>query len=236
MDTIASYYDLIASITKNDEVTKQEIALIQKHINSGSILDIACGSGRHLIPLSELGYDVSGLDSNEVHLKLLKGKLKNKVKLYNTEFLKADISDRYNALLLFWNSLNEICHDRKELQEFFTKAIELLNKNGIIIINFDDIRQIDPKKLDFEYEGVYEDKRFKYEFKVIDFDSNKNISVSQELLTIDFKGEQKQIAAELIQKWWSIEEVAEVAKAHNFNIEIDSIAANNEIYMILRKP
>lgn len=236
MDTIASYYDLIASITKNDEVTKQEIALIQKHISIGSILDIACGSGRHLVPLSELGYDVSGLDSNEAHLQLLKGKLRNKVKLYNAEFLKADISDKFNALLLFWNSLNEICHDRKELQEFFTKALGLLNKNGIIIINFDDIRQIDPKKLDFEYEGIFNKQRFKYSFKVMEFNSNNNISKSQEQLTVASKGERKQIAAELIQKWWSIEEVAEVAKAYGLNIEIDSIAANNEIYIILRKP
>ena len=235
MGNLSSYYDLIASITKNDEVTRQEIALIQKHLKSGHILDIACGSGRHLIPLLHLGYDLSGLDSNNIHLKLLSEKLNRKVQLYNAEFNRAVISEKFDALLLFWNSLNEICHDNNELNEFFIKVRTILNEKGIIIINFDDIKEIDPINLDFEYKGEYEGQSFKYQFKVQEFDRRNNISKSIESLTIYSGDLDKSITAELIQKWWGSEEVSSIANDHGFRIELDKIKANNEIYMILKK-
>jgi SAM-dependent methyltransferase len=237
MRNLSSYYDLIASITKNDEVTGQELALVQEYLRppGSKILDVGCGTGRHLIPLIELGYDLEGLDSNKIHLEILRSKLNKKIRLYEQEFNKASLKGHYNALILFWNSLNEICHTPNELDSFLNKAKDLLNKNGLIIINIDDITKFDPKKLDFTYEGEFEGNNFKYEFKIQEFDNEQNISKSLECLEI-FNGPQPiNLKANLIQKWWHSAEITSIAKKYGFISETSKIKANNEIYLILTK-
>ena len=50
--------------------TAEEVAFLSDILQArGVILDVACGMGRHVIPLSEAGYTVVGLDRSEVMLK-----------------------------------------------------------------------------------------------------------------------------------------------------------------------
>ena len=65
-DELGSYWNEIA----DESFTKQQIQFIKNTVGKGGlVLDLACGTGRHTIPLSKEGYGVVGLD---VSLKLLK--------------------------------------------------------------------------------------------------------------------------------------------------------------------
>jgi SAM-dependent methyltransferase len=65
-DEMGSYWKEIA----DENFTKQQIRFIKDTVGKdGLVLDLACGTGRHTIPLSKEGYGVVGLD---VSLKLLK--------------------------------------------------------------------------------------------------------------------------------------------------------------------
>lgn len=65
-DELGIYWSEIA----DENFTKQQIQFIKNTVGKeGLVLDLACGTGRHTIPLSNEGYGVVGLD---VSLKLLK--------------------------------------------------------------------------------------------------------------------------------------------------------------------
>lgn len=48
------------------EVTKRETAFLAEWLPTGRVLDVCCGYGRHLRGLRELGYDMVGVESNQV--------------------------------------------------------------------------------------------------------------------------------------------------------------------------
>ena len=65
-DQMGEYWAEIADQNQTD----RQVEFLKKSLKpEGVILDLACGTGRHLIPLSKEGYDVVGLD---ISLKLLK--------------------------------------------------------------------------------------------------------------------------------------------------------------------
>jgi SAM-dependent methyltransferase len=65
-DSMGKYWVEIA----DQNQTERQVEFLKKALKpNGVVLDLACGTGRHLIPLSKKGYDVVGLD---ISLKLLK--------------------------------------------------------------------------------------------------------------------------------------------------------------------
>ena len=80
-DMAAEFYDKIYYKYITSKTTKNELKAIKKHIKKGPVLDVACGTGRHMIPLLKAGYEVTGVDLSSGMLKVLKMKLKkNKLK------------------------------------------------------------------------------------------------------------------------------------------------------------
>ena len=59
---MAEWYD---EMYCDEETTQKQIKFLNKIFkkhNIKSVLDIACGTGRHALELKKLGYDVAGLD------------------------------------------------------------------------------------------------------------------------------------------------------------------------------
>ncbi|MFW6201016.1 MAG: class I SAM-dependent methyltransferase, partial [Gemmatimonadota bacterium] len=55
-----------------EERTRAEIAFLRRHLppeRYGSILDVACGPGRHALALAEAGYAVTGVDVDRPSLE-----------------------------------------------------------------------------------------------------------------------------------------------------------------------
>ena len=51
--------------------TERQIQFLKKHLKlDGYVLDVACGTGRHSIPLSQQGYGMVGLDVSANLLKM----------------------------------------------------------------------------------------------------------------------------------------------------------------------
>ena len=68
-DEMGQYWAEIAD--KNQ--TERQIGFLKRHLKpSGYVLDVACGSGRHLIALSEAGYCMVGLDISARLLQIAK--------------------------------------------------------------------------------------------------------------------------------------------------------------------
>jgi SAM-dependent methyltransferase len=70
-DTEAPFYDIFYDRSEDIpfylEIARQ---------GDGPVLELACGTGRLLLPLARVGFDVTGLDSNTSTLKVLRTKLR----------------------------------------------------------------------------------------------------------------------------------------------------------------
>lgn len=99
-------------------------------------LDIGCGAGNILIPLSFLVKEITGIDHSLVIEKLKKRfPNSNKIKLISGNFLDLKIDKIYNKILVY--SVLHYLADEKEVLEFIDKTVSLLAPGGKIL--FGDI-------------------------------------------------------------------------------------------------
>ncbi|UJG44684.1 MAG: class I SAM-dependent methyltransferase [Candidatus Heimdallarchaeum endolithica] len=84
--TIQSAIDYDNFINWNKRL-EREIPFLLRFLENGTILDIACGSGRHAIVLSEKGFKVVGIDYSENIIKIANDISKN---VNNVEFFVVD--------------------------------------------------------------------------------------------------------------------------------------------------
>ncbi len=234
----AKYYDITSQISKGKEIISEELLLIKKVFKKDStVLDLGCGTGRHLIPLFNSNYfsKIVGLDITKEHLDILKKNLPqiNYKDLINADFNDFEFNDqKFDGIFLFWNALNEICLTDKSLDDFVKKCLNILNPKGKILINIDDIKTFDIEKLNFEYEIPENELGLKnYQFKVIKFNSEKNLSISEE----SFYTNKEILRSEITQRWWTLEEISTSAKNFGLELKQEKITSNNELYIVLSR-
>lgn len=122
--------------TKFQEDIPEILTLFKKH-NVKRILDLGCGSGRHVIYFAKRGLDVYGIDIAEAGIKITKDWLRK-------ERLEADlkIGSIYKKLPYRDNffdaviSINTIHHERIENIQKAIRGIErVLKPKGLVFIN-----------------------------------------------------------------------------------------------------
>jgi ubiquinone/menaquinone biosynthesis C-methylase UbiE len=241
----AKYDDQIHSQIKGEDVVSAEIKLIQSLTSQDSkILDIGCGTGRHVIALVKLGYSVAGIDESEEMLKVLNSKViesqisnLKSTKIINKSFYDHDfLNEKFDLIILMWNSLNELCKYKSDLKRFFEKLKPITKEISKILINVDDVNIIDLPYIDHSLETAHNDLNYKSEWKVITFDKDNNITTSRESINVYKNNELISQTTGLIeQKWWSKKEIESVAKEFGYSIENRKLEVNEELYLVLVK-
>lgn len=119
-----------------NEQTKHEIDFLHRVLpihQFSHVLDICCGSGRHSIPLSELGYSVTGIDNNEHALQKAKERT-DKVRIIHWDMRKlSDIGERYDVILNLWHSFGYFDHDTN--MDILQQIYQLLSPSGRFILD-----------------------------------------------------------------------------------------------------
>ena len=132
-DMAADYYDKVYYDSITSEMTKNDLKAVKKHIKKGQILDVACGTGRHMIPLLKSGYEVTGVDLSSGMLKVLRMKLKQnrlKATVLNQNIKKFKSKKRFDGIILFWNAMNEIAVSGKDATKVAGIFYSLLNEGA----------------------------------------------------------------------------------------------------------
>lgn len=134
-EKFASYYDTIHS-PKN---YVEECELITNNsTNFSKLLDIGCGTLSHSIILSKKFEKVLGVDLSESMLKVADSKIKSldlkNIETYCGPLENISPSNSYDTIISMFYVVNHI-HSLTELRIFFTKIIELLNKDGVFIFD-----------------------------------------------------------------------------------------------------
>ncbi len=234
-DSTAKVYDAASAPLKGRDITDAEIALISSIVPPNSnILDIGAGTGRHLIPLSELGYNLTGIDSSNGMLDILEEKLDKKLK---TQIIRADVlsysfrADEFDLIIMMWNSFNEIALDSKSAQRLLSIFGRTLKIGGKVLINSDNPELTKMSSANYELDYSKDNEDYKVKWNIKEFNQDNNISTYDEEVTVG----DKTYRTEIKQKWWTEKEYAELAKSNGFKFEKLEFKKNNELYIVLTK-
>jgi ubiquinone/menaquinone biosynthesis C-methylase UbiE len=232
-DKTAYLYDLMSKPLKNEELLSQELKLIQNLTPKlAIILDIGCGTGRHLLPLTKMGYKVTGIDPSKGMLKALIEKDPN-ADIVNTDFLELPESKvKYNLIIMMWNTFNEIALTRAQALKLLEKCSRVLAPRGMILINIDDRSALGLPGIDFEYDFRDQNSGLNYHYiwKVLKYYPRIHKTVSEERIISD----KINIATRITQRWWSLDEVQDLALSRGFTISNHHVPANSELYLVLK--
>lgn len=128
------------------------------------VLDIGCGAGNLLIPLSFFVKEITGIDHSSC-IERLKSRIKDlrNVLLISGNFLDINMDNRYDKILCY--SVLHYLADEKEVLFFIKKALELLEPGGSAL--FADIPNMSKKgrflksdygkNIDKEYRSLLKD-------------------------------------------------------------------------------
>ncbi len=141
----AAYYDVRAELlTRN---VSQELEFFRFVFDSFArtqvrvILDVCCGTGRHHIPLTQEGYDVTGLDASQNMLSVLKRKAKEanvKPRILRQDMRDMDFASGFDAIICMNTAFLYLLKDEDILQVLnaFHKALKPGGAAIIDIMNF----------------------------------------------------------------------------------------------------
>lgn len=136
---LKTYVDLITP-----QRTEKEVNFLLKFIKEKfknkkiKILDLACGYGRHSLPLAKLGYYIVGVDYSNYFLKLAR-KEANKLKLKNVKFIKKDMrkikfKEKFDLVINMFTSFGYFENENDNLL-VLKNVYQSLKNNGYFIMD-----------------------------------------------------------------------------------------------------
>ncbi len=132
---LSDYYKKIINdlVDTNLEVNVLD-SIFKKH-KVKSVLDVACGVGRHSIPLAKLGYQVTGIDLSPYQIK--KAKEDAKKEKVKTSFVIQDANSfyynkKFDAAICMWTTLGE---EPMQYKKVIRNVFHALKNHGIFIID-----------------------------------------------------------------------------------------------------
>lgn len=130
------YYHILYK-NRNDEEAQTFMDNITHYLNmpeNGTILDLACGKGRHSIYLNKLGYQVTGVDLSENSIAIAQ-KSSNETLQFKTHDMREPMNETYDAVFNLFTSFGYF--DTHEDNIKTLKAIkESINEYGFGVIDF----------------------------------------------------------------------------------------------------
>jgi SAM-dependent methyltransferase len=126
--------DIWAEIADKNQ-TQLQIQFIKNHLEpEGCVLDLACGTGRHLIPLSAEGYGMVGLDVSKRLLKIAKQRSAN------MQLVRGDLrflpfkNDVFTAAISMDTSLGYLPSEKEDM-ESLAEVKRALKLNSVVIVD-----------------------------------------------------------------------------------------------------
>ena len=139
----AVYYDILY---QDKDYTKEALFISKlikeemvKNNSDVRVLDVACGTGRHAMELSNLGYKVEGSDLSKEMIEIAINESKKKnfdITFYNESFQSiGKIKKPYDVILSIFSAINYLTN-YNDLSSAFKNIHSLLDDNGIFIFDF----------------------------------------------------------------------------------------------------
>lgn len=133
-DKFAPNYDRLAPGIKGD----LEFYLHEAKKVRGKVLEVACGTGRVLLPLAKAGVDITGVDSSRGMLGVLRGRMggfKKKPMIVCADMRSFRLKERFDLVIIPYRAFLHM-----ETQEDQLRALKNFHKHlspkGRLVLNF----------------------------------------------------------------------------------------------------
>lgn len=222
-DSTAKVFDIVYDAFTSSEQTQKEINFIKSQLSTNKpILDLGCGTGRHIIPLFKAGFKVTGIDNSKKMLNLLQEKL-DKSQL-TANIICKDIhkvrkfNQKFGGIICFWNAFSEIAKTDRKAKNVLNLLFNSLSKGGKLIIEQTNPTSFDPKTFEFMSKIKNGNQIYETSFKVKKYNPKTNTTTSKELIKIKEDGRLiKKLETEIVQKWWTKQELEKQCKEIGFS-------------------
>lgn len=139
----ASYYDLLYQDKNYKAETNYVSKLIKRFLKNNKVpitlLDLACGTGKHALCFSEKGFLVEGSDISSQMIQFAKknNKLdKKNIKFYNYSFQESDkIQKSYDVVISMFSSIDYLINI-DDINKSLRNINSLLKDDGIFIFDY----------------------------------------------------------------------------------------------------
>ena len=114
----------------------------------GRVLDIGCGAGRHSLYLQEKGFDILGIDSSPLAIKICKLRGLKKAETLSIEEVTPDLGT-FSTILLLGNNFG-LLGNPKKAQRLLQRFYKTTSKNALIIAEtIDPYKTTNPVNLEY---------------------------------------------------------------------------------------
>jgi ubiquinone/menaquinone biosynthesis C-methylase UbiE len=139
-DEIARFYD---EAVKGLRLVENDVAFYHEHARTcgGEVLELACGTGRVLIPLAEQGVSITGIDASSNMLEQARRKLKRlprevqqRVDLQQQDMCTFELDSTYSLIFCTFRSFQHLL-TKKAQGACLEQVRKHLQDNGMFIID-----------------------------------------------------------------------------------------------------
>lgn len=128
----AKQYDAVYSYKDYESESELITSLVRGRFPAAqSLLDVACGTGKHLEHLSER-FDVTGIDLDKEMLAIAKERLPD-VPLHVADMAEFDLNDRFDAVTCLFSSIAYV-KTVERLNTAISNMASHLNRGGVLIV------------------------------------------------------------------------------------------------------
>lgn len=122
--------------------TRRQVPFVKNHVKpEGLVLDLACGTGRHMIPLSVAGYSMVGLDVSPSLLRIAKSRCRE------AQLVRADMrflpfkACVFSAAISMDNSFGYLPSEEEDVQSL--KDLQrVLSEEGMLVLDVFNRQQL----------------------------------------------------------------------------------------------
>jgi SAM-dependent methyltransferase len=219
MDAFAENYDLMVG-ADYDKISKFIFDVSKKYKpDSELVCDLGCGTASVTTRLSELGFDMIGIDSNEDMLVFARENIsksgQNNILLLNQDITDFELYGTVDVIYSTLDTLNYIT-DKRSLTRLFKLVKNYLNYDGLFIFDINS---------EYKFKEILASNDFIYEFDDLfccwSVDYNEKSSDCYHHLTYFEKtddGNYSKKISEQFQRFYPIEYINQLC--HKFGFEI----------------
>jgi len=182
---LAPIYDVIYSARHQ---TAQEVNFLKwafKNLCASTIktvLDVGCGTGRHAIPLSEDGFEVTGIDASEAMLRIAKRKAREagvNPRFLNLDLRTLEIDRQFDAALCMLTVFNHLVA-QSEVEAGLSNLKKCLRAGGLLVLDMINLGSLLRRYKDVDHQLIQDKSIIVHRIVLREFDELNLIQTHRE--------------------------------------------------------